>query len=76
MYPSPLLKGEEDMMLVCLNLSENIKKREQRISLRYGDQQVREVYIDFLSWGQANERKRSSEGVPGGHNPPGRARHA
>ena len=32
-------------------------KREQRISLRYGDQQVREVYVDFLFAGQVYGRK-------------------
>ena len=38
------------MMPGLINLTGNSKKREQRISPRYGDQQVREVFIDFLSW--------------------------
>ena len=47
---SMLLEEEEDMMPGLIDLTENSKKREQRISPRYGDQQVREVFIDFLSW--------------------------
>ena len=58
-----------------INLTRNSKKREQRIFSRYGDQQVREVYIDFLLQDKYTE-KQSQEGAPGGYNPPGRARHA
>ena len=34
-------------------------KRGQRISPRYGDQQVREVYIDFFYLGEQAERKKN-----------------
>ena len=41
--------------------------------MRYDDQQVREVYIDFFYLGgQVYGKKWSTEGVLGGHNPPGR----
>ena len=60
-----------------INLTGNSKKREQRIPTRYGDKQVREVYIDFFILEDKHPgEKRSTECVPGGHNPPGRARQA
>ena len=53
------------MMPGSTDLTENSKKREQRISLRYGDQQVREVYIDFFYLGgQAYGRKTESGKCP------------
>ena len=62
------------MMPGSTDLTKNSKKRKQEISPRYGGQQVREVYKDFLSWGTSRtEEKRSPESTRGGHNPPGRA---
>ena len=70
-----LLEEQEDMMPGLINLTRDNKKREQGISLRYGDQQVREVYIDFfILEDKYVEEKQSTEGVPGEHNPPGHAR--
>ena len=52
------------------------KQQEKRTKdfFAIGDQQVREVYIDFLSWRTSIRKKMESGGVPCGHNPPGRTR--
>ena len=65
------------MMPSLTDLTENSKKREQKISPRYGGQQVREVYIDFLSWGKSRTKEKwIPESTRGWHNPLGHARHA
>ena len=52
-------------------------KQEHKISSWYGGQYVRGVYNDFFILGNKQTvEKRSPEGVPGGHNPLGRAKAA
>ena len=74
MSSSPLLKGEEDMMLVWPNLSENSKeKKTEDFSVIRSLTGSGSIYRFFILGNKQTGEKRCLESTRGGHNPPGRA---